>query len=357
MSMPSSFFGCGLRISNDFYINVKFFPVSRGRSIFLPFRAIQFPMFRWNSMKKPIIGLSPMADMTDTPFNLLCREHGAPVIFREMASSEAVTRGNEKTFRMIGIDDAERPSIQQIFGSDPARMAEAARMIEERVHPEGIDINMGCPVRKLTGNFDGASLMRDPDLASAIVRAVKNAVSVPVSVKTRLGWSDDADCIGFVKAMQDAGADLVSIHARTKVQGYAGIANWSRVGDAKRGVSIPLLVNGDIRSADDAKRALEQSCADGFLVGRGALGNPWLFREFACVFYGAGTFVPPSMQDRIKTVLRHADLQIERYGEHGLVKLRKHLPFYFKGMEGWKEMRSKLVRVSTREELKELLAG
>jgi tRNA-dihydrouridine synthase B len=314
-------------------------------------------MFSWSDIKRPIIGLSPMADMTDTPFNLVCKEHGVQVIFCEMVSSEAIMRGNEKTFRMIEIDDAERPVIQQIFGSDPARMAEAARAIMERAHPDGIDINMGCPVRKLTGNFDGASLMRDPDLAREIVRAVKNAVTVPVSVKTRLGWSDDADCVGFVKAMEDAGADLVSIHARTKVQGYAGIANWSRVGDARRGVSIPLLVNGDIRNADDAKRALEASNADGFLIGRGALGNPWFFRELASAFHGGAPFAAPDMRERIETVLRHADLQIERYGERGLVKLRKHLPFYFKGMEGWKKMRSKLVRVSTREELKELLAG
>lgn len=314
-------------------------------------------MFIWNQLKRPIIGLSPMADMTDAPFNLICKEQGVPVIFREMVSSEAITRGNEKTFRMVRIEDGERPVIQQIFGSDPERMAEAARIVMERAAPEGIDINMGCPVYKFTSNFDGASLMKDPDRAARIVRAVKDAVSVPVSVKTRLGWSDDSDCLEFVKRIEDAGADLISIHGRTKAQKYDGHANWVRIGEAKANVSIPVLANGDVKTVEDARTALAQSNADGLLIGRGALGNPWFFNELVSALQDNGSFTKPTMKDRIETVRKHADLHVERYGERGLVKLRKHLPFYFKGMKDWKDVRSRLVRVSTRKELEEILGS
>jgi nifR3 family TIM-barrel protein len=187
------------------------------------------------------------------------------------------------------------------------------------------------------------------------VTAVKDAVNVPVSVKTRLGWSDDTDCLEFVKRIKAAGADLISIHGRTKTQGYAGTANWERIGQAKASVSIPLLANGDIKTVEDAREALHQSNADGMLIGRGALGNPWFFRELVSAFHDGTPSTPPFMDERIQTVLRHADLQIERYGERGLIKLRKHLPFYFKGTEGWKEMRAKLVRVSNRQELEDIL--
>ena len=296
-----------------------------------------------------------MADMTDTPFNLVCKEHGAPLIFREMVSSEAITRGNEKTERMIDIEDAERPVIQQVFGSDPERMAEAARIIVEHAHPEGIDINMGCPVYKLTSNFDGASLIRDPERAGKIVKAVKAAVDVPVSVKTRLGWSDDTDCLEFVKVLEANGADAISMHGRTKTQGYMGTANWDRVGEARKNVSVPFLVNGDITDPASAREALERSHADGFLIGRGVLGNPWIFQQLKAELRNDGSYTPPTMEEKIETILRHADLQIERYGERGLIKLRKHLPFYFKGMQGWKDVRSKLVRVETKKELEEIL--
>jgi nifR3 family TIM-barrel protein len=309
-----------------------------------------------------------MADLTDLPFCLLCKEFGADVVFREMVSSQAIVRKNGKTLKMIEIDERERPVIQQIFGSDPDTMAHAAAMIEERVHPDGIDINMGCPVHKITSNFDGASLMRDPDRAQAIVRAVKAAVSVPVSVKTRLGWNNKIDIRIFVRKLEEAGADLVSIHGRTKEQGYSGKADWQAVGDARKLVpNLPILVNGDIVDAKTAEEALTQSGADGVLIGRGCLGNPWIFQELKSEplldkgFISMGwkypgvDFPAPTFTDRKNIVLKHAHLQIERYGNHGLTKLRKHLPWYFKGDPVWKELRAKLVRVTTMEELEEML--
>lgn len=274
-------------------------------------------------------------------------------MFREMVSSEAVVRNNQKTLDMARIDEAERPLIQQIFGSDPSVMAEAARILEEKFHPDGIDINMGCPVYNIVSNFNGASLIREPERASAIIKAVKAAVKVPVSVKTRLGWSKDTDVLDFVKVLEDAGAALISIHGRTKEQGYSGTANWVRIGEATQNTSLPVLLNGDVIDAETMKQALDISGADGVLIGRGALGNPWIF----------GT-AQPTLAERIATVRRHARLHAERYGSHGLIKLRKHLPFYFKkelgaSMPGvdLKELRYKLVRVTTVEDLDVVLSN
>ncbi|HWQ99366.1 MAG TPA: tRNA-dihydrouridine synthase family protein [Candidatus Methylomirabilis sp.] len=344
-------------------------------------------MIDWKAFPRPIVALAPMADMTDLPFCLICKSHGAPLMFREMVSSEAVVRGNEKTLEMARFDERERPLVQQIFGAEPAVMAEAARIIEERFHPDAIDVNMGCPVYNIVSNFNGASLMREPERATAIVKAMKDAVTVPVSVKTRLGWSKDTDILEFVKVLEAAGADLISIHGRTKEQGYSGKANWDRIGEARRNTSLPVLVNGDVVSVDTAKEALSRSGADGVLIGRGALGNPWIFRELVA---GLGDWqdggscrggsktrpydkprqsppphsVPPSLDERIAVVREHARLHVFRYGERGLVKLRKHLPWYFKKelrtQFPWIDftaLRGKLVRVTTLDELEEILDG
>ena len=314
-------------------------------------------MFSWKDLPRPIIGLSPMADMTDTPFNLVCKEHGAPVIFKEMVSSEAVVRGNEKTIKMALNDDAERPVIQQIFGSDPKKMAEAAKIIHERCKPDAIDINMGCPVYKIVSNFDGSALMKDPKNAAEIVREMKNAVPIPVSVKTRLGWSEDTEILEFIKYIEDAGADLITVHGRTKAQGYAGVANWDRLAEARALTSLPFLVNGDIRTAEDAIKVVQITKADGMLLGRGALGRPWIFDQINAAFAGSEVPEEPDLKERIDIVRKHAKLQVEHYGENGLIKLRKHLPFYFKGMPGWKEVRQDLVRVSTLADLEKILDG
>ncbi len=325
-------------------------------------------MLNWKKVPKPIIALAPMADMTDQPFCRICKEVGVPYIWREMVSAEAVVRGNLKTRAMTDISDSERPVIQQLFGNDPAKLAEAARIVEELQKPDGIDINMGCPVRKITENFDGSSLMRDPERAVAIVKALKAAVKVPVSVKTRLGWSKDDEILEFAKVIENAGADLITIHGRTKEQGYAGTANWEPIGRVKAGLSIPVILNGDVVDGASAKRALDQTKADGVMLGRGALGNPWVFNE-VLDFVGvplagarAGTRPAPTIDDRVTVALRHARYQVERYGEQGLVKLRKHLPFYFKKelkseypQIDFTDLRSKLVRISTLAELESIL--
>ncbi|MFH1620872.1 MAG: tRNA dihydrouridine synthase DusB [Patescibacteria group bacterium] len=321
--------------------------------------------FTWNSFERPIIALSPMADLTDQPFCHICREVSGDsfVIFREMVSSVALVRKNEKTLKMCEIDELERPIVQQIFGSDASIMAEAANMLVEKFKPDAIDINMGCPAKKIVSNFDGASLMREPGKAAEIVTAVKSVVKIPVSVKTRLGWSRTDEILEFSKILEAAGADLLSIHGRTREQGYSGKADWEMIGRVKSRLKIPVLLNGDVTDGESAKKALEISNADGVLIGRGALGNPWIFKEIQDFLRPASHVSPlPSISERVEAVLRHAKLQVEHYGEHGIINLRKHLPFYFKKELkaeypeiDFQELRSKLVRVSSFEELEGIL--
>ncbi len=307
----------------------------------------------WSKLPRPIIALSPMADMTDSAFCRLVKEISgadAPVVFREMVSSEAVFRGNEKTLGMAAIHEDERPLVQQLFGSDPTTMAEAAKIIEREYHPEGFDINMGCPVYKIVHNFNGAALMKDPVLAASIVKAVKAAITVPLSVKIRLGWSDPRECLEFVKVLEEAGADLITIHGRTKAQGYSGVADWAMVGEAKKQVKIPVLCNGDVHAAERIVQALNVSKCDGVLIARGALGNPWIFRDYAMIARGE---TPPTItiEERIKVVKRHLDLHLEEYGEHGVNTFRKHLSWYFKGQPNAKQHRDAMMTAKTKDEL------
>jgi tRNA-dihydrouridine synthase B len=278
----------------------------------------------------------------------------APVVFREMVSSEAVVRGNEKTLGMTAIHPDERPLVQQIFGSDPSTMAEAGRIIEAEHHPEGFDINMGCPVYKIVHNFNGAALMKDPALAGRIIEAMKKAITVPLSVKIRLGWSDPRECLEFVKVLEEAGADLITIHGRTKTQGYSGVADWAMVGEAKKQVKIPVLCNGDVHTAERIVEALKVSGADGVLIARGALGNPWIFRDYALLARGE---TPPviTLEERIRIVKRHLDLHLEEYGDHGVHTFRKHLSWYFKGLPGAKAYRDPMMRANTKDELLKIL--
>ncbi len=304
--------------------------------------------------KKPIIALAPMADMTDSPFCRVCREVAGKdfVVFREMVSSEALVRGNLKTLKMCEFTEEERPIVIQIFGADPKIMAEAARIIVNKFHPDGIDINMGCPVPKIaTKSKAGAALMREPERAVEIVRAVKaENLGVPISVKTRLGWYRDDEILEFASRIEAAGADLITIHGRTKLQGYSGEANWSRIAKVKKIVSIPVLANGDINFSEKIAQCLEDTGVDGIMLGRGALGNPWIF-----LARGHGKYSEPTAQEIKNVVLRHAQLHVERYGERSIVTFRKHLLCYFRGGRSTKEFRGKLALVGGMKELVNLL--
>lgn len=311
---------------------------------------------RWMDIPEPILGLAPMADFTDLPFCRTVRSFGGnPVIFREMVSAEALVRDNRRTLDMCRLDPIERPVVQQLFGSDPDSMARAAALIEENFSPDGIDINMGCPVHKAVSQFNGASLMREPDKARAIIQAVKRTIRVPLSVKTRLGWSNPDEILEFFDVLQDAGADAVEIHARTKTQGYSGKADWSAVRPITQKAKITVLINGDITDPESAKQALEESGAQGVLIGRGALGRPWIFERISHTLQSGTDAGEPSLAIRLTCLHRHAVMQLEHFGPHGLTKLRKHYPWYFKGVEGFRKYRSEAVKIETLEDLDKLI--
>lgn len=306
------------------------------------------------STGKPIYGVAPMADMTDSSFCETIREiGGADVVFREMVSSEAVVRDNEKTLGMTDFVPAERPIVQQIFGADPKIMAEAAAIVMEHAGPEGIDINMGCPVYKLTSNFNGAALMKDPDLAAQIVREVKRAIGdIPLSVKIRLGWDDPDTFKTFIPTLEEAGAELISMHGRTKAQGYSGVSDWERIRQAAEIATVPFLANGDIHEPHQVRECLEQTGADGVMIARGVLGNPWFFQH---VIAGTATV---SHAERVRVIRRHATLHVQQYGEaFGMRTFRKHLSWYLKSnkigeeVPNIKDLRSRAVRVMSLVEL------
>lgn len=317
-------------------------------------------MLDWKALSNPgpIVALSPMADMTDSAFCRVVKSvegNGKDlIVFREMVSSEAVVRGNDKTLGMTDIHPAERPLVQQLFGSDPDTMARAAAIIAEEHHPEGFDINMGCPVYKIVHNFNGAALMKEPELAAKIVRAINAVIDVPLSVKIRLGWSDPTDCIEFAKVVEDAGAKLVTVHGRTKSQGYAGKADWNAIAKVKQAVSIPVLCNGDIHKPELVPEALKISGCDGVLIARGALGNPWIFKQIQDVLAG-NPATAVSMEERIRMIRLHLDLHCEQYGERAVVTFRKHLSWYLKGQPGAKQFREALHTATSRAQLNLLL--
>jgi len=311
--------------------------------------------FDWKNLKRPIIALSPMADMTDSPFCRVVRRFGEHVVFREMVSSEALVRGSDKTLLMADFVPEERPIIQQIFGKDPDTMAEAARIIEEAYRPEGIDINMGCPVYKITSDFNGAALMKEPKLAAEMVRKMKAAISIPLSVKMRLGWDDPETCLDFAPRMEEAGVELITIHGRTKAQGYSGVADWEMVGRVKERVSIPVLVNGDVHSPETAEPAMKASGADGILIARGALGAPWILKQIEEQLAGGKVTTIIDEALRFRTILDHTKLMIEKHGERGVVLMRKHYTWYFKGHKNAKEIRMKLVKAETYKDVEDIL--
>lgn len=327
-----------------------------------------------------------MADFTDAPFCRVCREvanyltpNPSPckgegeskypfVIFREMVSAEAIVRGSKKTLKMCEFDEIERPIVLQLFGSDSEVIVEAVKILVGKrpfdsacegltqginAMPSGIDINMGCPVPKITKKgHAGADLMRDPDRAVAIVKALKKAnLGLPISVKTRLGWASEDEILRFAPLLEQAGVDALTIHGRTKKQGYSGQANWEMIGKVKKLINIPVIANGDIRNSEDIKKCLEITGADGVMIGRGALGNPWVFER------NKEKGISNKINNELKeVVLRHAELHLAHYGEEfGLKTFRKHLLYYFKGFFGVKELRQKLVKVENIVELKKIL--
>jgi tRNA-dihydrouridine synthase B len=296
--------------------------------------------------------LAPMAGITDFPFRKICRELGAGLVYSEMVSVEALVRDHKRTHSMLRTDSAERPVAFQIFGSKPESLAEAAGIVSEG-EADFIDINMGCPVPKILKSGAGSALLRDLDLAKDIMAAVTAASSVPVTVKIRLGWdANNIIAVELAQAAEELGIAAVTVHARTKAQGFSGHADWSMIKLVKQAVGIPVIGNGDVRSAADAKRMIDETGCDGVMIGRAIQGYPWIFRE-ARQFLENGT-VPaaPTVEERQAIMLRHLRDMVRQVGETiGVREMRKHLCWYTKGLHGGAEFRTRVNRLDSEKEV------
>lgn len=297
--------------------------------------------------------LAPMAGVTDLAFRQICREHGAGLTVTEMASAKALEYGDKKTPRLLRLARGEHPASAQIFGSDPACMARSAVRALELSGCDIIDINMGCPAPKIVGNGDGSALMKSPDLAARIVAAVKQAVPVPVTVKFRMGWdAQSVNCVEFARLCEQAGADMVAVHGRTRSQQYSGTANWDIIRAVKEAVSIPVAANGDVFAPQDVPRILAHTGADFVMIGRGSLGDPWIF-ERAHALMQTGVLPPlPPFAERIDTAVRQIELAVADKGERvALLEARKHVNWYLKGVSHVRDFKKRISALTRLDEL------
>ena len=291
---------------------------------------------------EPVI-LAPMTGVTDLPFRRVVKRYGAGLTVSEMIASQAMIRETRQSLQKCLWDPSEQPVSLQLAGCEPEVMAEAAKLNEDR-GVAIIDINMGCPVRKVVNGWAGSALMRDLKTAAAIIEATVKAVSVPVTLKTRMGWDHASlNAPELARIAEDLGVQMITIHGRTRCQMYKGEANWSFVRNVKEAVSVPVIVNGDICSIDDAREALRQSGADGVMIGRGAYGRPWLLRQAMAELVHGATYSDPSLHEQFETMLGQYDEMLSLYGIDTGVKLaRKHIGWYTKGLPGSAEVRNRI---------------
>lgn len=302
--------------------------------------------------------LGPMAGVTDLPFRLLCAEQGAGLLCMEMVSAKAILYNNKNTRAMLTIDEREHPVSLQLFGSDPQIMGDIARRLEDEGVPFDIlDINMGCPVPKVVNNGEGSALMKQPLLAGQIVEAMARATSRPVTVKIRKGFDDaHVNAPELAHIAQESGAAAVAVHGRTREQYYSGQADWSIIRKVKETVHIPVIGNGDILTAADAIRMREETGCDGYMIARGAQGNPWIFAQILHEFETGIPLEKPSIQEMADMMLRHARMQIAFKGEYvGIREMRKHAAWYTGGYHGASHVRRALSEVESYEQLEELM--
>jgi tRNA-dihydrouridine synthase B len=288
----------------------------------------------------PVI-LAPMTAVTDLPFRRAVKRYGAGLTVTEMIASQAMIRETRQSLQKAMWDPAEEPVSMQLAGCEPRVMAEAARLNEQR-GAAIIDINMGCPVKKVVNGWAGSALMRDLKGAAAIIEATVKAVKVPVTLKTRMGWDHNSlNAPELAQIAEELGVQMITIHGRTRCQMYKGEADWAFVRSVKDAVSIPVIVNGDINSIDDAREALRQSGADGVMIGRGAYGRPWFVAQVMAELGGGGQPPDPSLDEQLATMLQQYDEMLELYGTHTGVNLaRKHIGWYTKGLPGSAELRN-----------------
>ncbi|NLM25074.1 MAG: tRNA dihydrouridine synthase DusB [Firmicutes bacterium] len=304
-----------------------------------------------------MIILAPMAGVTDLAFRLLAKEYGCDLTVSEMISAQGLLYNNERTKQLLLSDRREKPFVVQLFGHDPTALGKAAEIVANEYQPDMIDLNMGCPTPKIVKNNDGAALLKDPALVERIVNEVVSRVNIPVTVKIRIGWDEQSiNCLEIAKRIEQGGAYWITVHGRTREQFYSGQAQWNWIGLVKEAVSIPVVGNGDIFTAEDASRMLAETGCDHIMIGRGALGAPWIFQQVKAYLEKGEIIEPPSLPERVAIALRHLELKIKFDGEQQAVReMRSHLAWYLKGIPNSNKIRAQLNQVSTYQEVRLLL--
>lgn len=305
---------------------------------------------------KPVF-LAPMAGVTDKAFREIVRSVGGNYVWTEMISDKALGYQNLRTLNMLDLGGEPSPRIVQLFGAEPDSMARAARLVED-LGADIIDINMGCPTPKIVKNGEGSALLRDLNRAQAIAEEVVKAVSLPVTVKMRLGWDDSNHVyLDLAQRLESVGVSALTLHARTREQFYAGKANWDRIKRLKENIKLPVIGNGDVCQPEDALKMLHETQCDGIMIGRGALGNPWLIPR-AEHFIRTGELLPePSLKEKIEIILYHFELLLRYKGERiGLNEMRKHAAWYVKGLKNAAHLRDEIMRVKTPENMKKVFS-
>lgn len=296
--------------------------------------------------------LSPMAGVTDLPFRLICKEQDCGMLYTEMVNAKALCYDDQNTKKMLKIEEEEHPVAIQIFGSDPEYMGGAAKILNSYPN-EILDINMGCPAPKVVKNGDGSALLKNPELAAKVLKAVVGNSEKPVTLKIRKGWDDTCiNAVEIAKIAEDCGISAIAIHGRTREQYYSGKADWNIIRQVKENVSIPVIGNGDVFEVEDAINMLNQTNCDAIMIGRGAQGNPWIFKRINH-YMQTGEILPgPTLEEKINTAKKHLKLAVEEHGEYVAVReMRKHIAWYLKGLRNSARVRDEINKIESYEEV------
>jgi nifR3 family TIM-barrel protein len=295
-----------------------------------------------------------MAGVTDWPFRLLCAEMGCCMAYSEMVSAKALARLNKNTISLLERQESESSLGVQIFGSDPQVMAEASSMLSGMGFSE-ISINMGCPAKKIVSNGEGSALLKDPKLAGRIASMCAKAATIPVTVKIRAGFSE-VNAVEIARVLEESGASAIALHARTTLQGYSGKADWTLIEKVKRSIKIPLIGNGDIFEPEDALRMMEETGCNGVMIGRGAQGNPWIFKRVKSLVEKGLALPGPNIEERISVAVRHCEMMHELKGANGIIEMRKHLAWYTKGLKNASSVRARIMKAKSLHDIEKMLA-